>query len=103
MDRILGALGGDRLGDVVVVEQADIDLAVGDRVANRDVVRVVDGVVGDHALDPVTGDFVAVLEAQRGTYCCSESVTGAQPTRPRQGVGELERRVGKLERSVSSP
>ena len=36
LDRIVGILGL-RLGDVVVVDQAEVDLALGDRVADRDV------------------------------------------------------------------
>src|SRR3712207_7254442 len=51
-DRVVGALLGDRLGHVVVVDEADVDLAVGDRVAHRDVRGVRLGVVGDDALQP---------------------------------------------------
>src|SRR5215213_11845124 len=38
--RVVRPLGGDRLGDVVMVDQSDFDLAVRDRVADRDVVGV---------------------------------------------------------------
>ena len=62
-DRVVGALGRDRLGDVVVVDQADVDLAVGDRVADRDVVGEGDRVVGDHALEPLARDVLAVARA----------------------------------------
>jgi hypothetical protein len=43
-----------------------VDLAVGDRVAHGDVVRIGPGVVGDHALEPPAGDVVALELAQGG-------------------------------------
>ena len=66
VDRVVGALLGDRLGDVVVVDEPDLDLAVGDRVADGDVVLERLGVVGDHALEPRLGLVLAAELAQRG-------------------------------------
>ena len=80
-DGVVGAFFADRLGDVVVVDQADVDFAFGDRVADRDVVGEGDGAVVDHFFQPLLGAIVAILGPQRG-HILLHGRGGGAPTDP---------------------
>ena len=73
---------GQRLEDVVVVDEADVDLAATDGRDDGVVVGVGEGVVGGDALEPLPGRLVAELEAH-GRHEVLE-----------RGVGRARRRGG---------
>ena len=85
----------DALEDVVVVDEPDLDLAVGDGVADDRVLLVGLDVVGLHVLEPLPGLLLALGLAHRGDERLERGVGGrpadlALPAR----LGQVEHRGG---------
>jgi hypothetical protein len=66
----------DEIAEIVVVDQREIDLAIGDALELGAVVAIDLGVVGDHAFEPFARDVVALRHAQGGDPGLERAVGG---------------------------
>ena len=65
-DRVIVTVLGEQSHQVVVVDEGDVDLAGRHALDGRGVAVVLDGLVGEDALEPGASGVLALDDAQRG-------------------------------------